>query len=96
MTLLPGPTWIGRGIDVYIQLFPIDNAVGQRAGRHDIDHQCSMSPQALIEGFQVSHRSHATLSREQWLPLSLCISGTSGNSSAVLVLSKHLSGAQRN
>ena len=59
MNLLSGPTWIAGRIDVYVELFPIKNAVGQRAGSYDIDHQCSMSPQSLIEGFQMSHGSES-------------------------------------
>jgi hypothetical protein len=56
MNLWSGPTWIGGKIDV--ELFPINNAVGQGAGSHDMNNQCSMSPQSLIEGFQMSHGSH--------------------------------------
>ena len=43
MELVSGPTWISWRIDVYVELFPIDDAVGQRAGSHDIDDQCSVS-----------------------------------------------------
>ena len=74
MTLLSGPTWISGRIDVNIELFPIKNAVGHRAGRHDIDNQCSMSPQSLIEGFQMSHGSeshfeHRTVAAAQLMHL---------------------------
>lgn len=37
MPLLFGSTEIGRRIDVYIELFPIDNAMSQCTGCHDID-----------------------------------------------------------
>src|SRR5215831_3903921 len=73
-TLLSCPTWIGWRFNVYVELFPIDHAVGQRAGCHDIDHQCSMRTQSLIESFQMSHGSdrhfeHRTVAAAQLMHL---------------------------
>ena len=53
MNLVFAPTWIVGRIEVYVELFPINHAVGQRTGSHDMDDERSMSPQSLIERFQM-------------------------------------------
>src|SRR5437773_1097054 len=35
------PTWIGWKGEVSVELFPIDDAIGQNAGGHQMDDQCT-------------------------------------------------------
>ena len=58
---MPTPAWIKCRGEVHVGLFPVKDAIGQRTGGHDVDHQRSMRSQPFIEGFQMLHRGEGHL-----------------------------------